>query len=369
MKKKIIFNSTILDDKPTGLGIYCKNIINKMNSELFEEILTTSALTTKIAEHEKKIKLNSKNKFLKVISRNFKVEKYLKNKKDIIYYSPTQHGTKQKGVKQIITIHDLMPLYYPKGRWHQYLYYKYILPKVILNSEKIITVSKNTKKDIIKEYGVAEEKISVIYNGHEKYQINTSEEDSEKLITSKYQCEKFFLMIGIHYEYKNLHTVIDAYAKINKLIKEKLIIVGNHDCKYGEFLRKKVINNGLENKVIFTSYISEEEKNILYRYSSALIYPSLYEGFGLPILEAMSNETLVLTSNKSSLPEVASDIGIIFNPEDPCSITEKMLYVCNLEEDIRMEIIQKGVKWVENFSWEKTAKEIENVINMVYYVR
>lgn len=172
--RKIVFNATILNDRPTGLGCYCKNIIDNIDSKLFDYILYTDNLS-ELPKNEfgkNKIILKNKhsNKLLSIISRNFGYKKWLSKHacENILHYSPTQHGVNNKKIKQIITVHDLMPLYYKEGRLQQYIYYKYLLKRVLRNSEVVITVSENTKKDIIKEYGIAPDKVRVIYNGFDK---------------------------------------------------------------------------------------------------------------------------------------------------------------------------------------------------------
>lgn len=367
--KNIYFNAMILNNKPTGLGVYCKNILSRLSKLDIDYVVYNSTLDiSKIIKdsniNQIKINCNSKNKLVSVLLRNYKFNS-LVNKKSkaekITVYSPTQHGVKGKNINQIITIHDLLPLIYPSGRYHQYFYYKYILPKIIKKAEKIITISENTKNDIIKYYGTDSEKVIVIYNGYDKPKL-IDKEYSVKYIENKYKVKDYLLMIGIHYRYKNLHNVIIAYSKIRTDINKKLVIVGNYNTKYGFELKKLVNELNLNKYVIFTGYIDEEDKNFMYQAANLFIYPSLYEGFGLPILEAMANGTPVICSNTSSLPEVAGNAALLFNPNSIDDI-ERCILLLTDEKDASTEaLIRKGYENIKRFSWENTVLKIKEVL-------
>ena len=366
--KKLIFNATILNNKQTGLGVYTKNILFRLlKCGSIDTIIcdvndyTVNNIIGKVNCKVVPLEL-SKGRF-SVFKRNYKFSKFIKNnynKKDILVYSPTQHGLLGNEINQIVTIHDLMPLIYPKGRLHQYIYYKYLIPRYISKVDKIITVSENTKKDLVKFYNVNEDKVSVIYNGYDMNNRFTKEE-SKSYILNKYKFGEFFLMVGIHYSYKNLHSVIKAYSQIYKELNAKLIIVGNSNVSYGQYLISLVDKLGLNDHVIFLGYVSDEDKDRLYKASKAFIYPSVYEGFGLPILEAMYNETPVLCSNTSSLPEVASSAAILFNPLDECEIINAMRKI-NSDNEVARKCIYAGTENIKRFSWDKAAEEVNKVI-------
>lgn len=362
--KKIIFNAMIIDDMPSGLGIYARNVLKHIDDNKIAYVISKISIKCNIKNVI--IKLNNKNKILSVFLRSHKFNNYVRKNRDYshVFYSPTQHGINIKGIKQIITIHDVTPLIYPHGRIHQYIYYKYILPGIMKKCEKIIAVSNNTKNDIKKHYNIEDTKIEVIYDGFDKPN-KVCVDESKKYIKNKYNIENYILLIGIHYKYKNLHSVIKAYSKIQKKIDEKIVIVGNYNVKYGKELMELVKENNLEDKVMFLGYVNDDDKNKLYQASKVFIYPSLYEGFGLPILEAMANQTPVLCSNTSSLPEVGGSAAEMFNPNDINKLSEKILYMCKLSNEERQTYIDNGIENIKRFSWEKSASEIEKVIEQI----
>lgn len=365
---KYIFNATILNDRLTGLGVYCKNILDRLENS-FDVVLYTDNYKKDIGQNGKDVilKVKSENKIKGIILRNRSFKKWINyNKgKNIIHYSPTQHGVRIKGIKQIITIHDLMPLYYPKGRIHQYFYYRVLLKRIINNSDLIITVSNNTKNDIIKEYKVNEDKVKVIYNGFDEVNYIIDKDYSKNYIKEKFDIEDYILMVGIHYKYKNLHSVIEAYDRNKDKLKAPLVIVGGTDTSYGKELMNLVKDKGLSNRIKFLGFVSNEDKNLLYQAAKLFIYPSLYEGFGLPVLEAMANGTLVTCSNTSSLPEVVGDAAHMFNPNNLQDIEKALLRMTNLSNEESMKYMNKAKIQLEKFSWDKCANEILEAINGV----
>lgn len=369
--KKIIFNAMIIDDKPTGLGIYSQNILRNIIKDYnrkVDKIICKDANYLHTSD-SKILELCYKEGKFGFIKRNYLFNKALNDldlSNDDIVYSPTHHGSLYSKAKQIITIHDLIPLKYPNGRYHQYFYYKYILPLIIKNSSKIITVSENTKNDVIKEYKVNPNKVHVVYNGCEQ-NIELNKERSIEYIKRKYNLSEYILMIGIHAEYKNLHSIIKAYNRLKDKIKNKLVIVGNDNCLYGKRLKKLVEELGLSEQVIFLGYIDENDKNMIYQAASLFVYPSKYEGFGLPILESMSNGTPIICSNTSSLPEVVVNKEIMFNPDNIEEIVIKIQKILFLDNKMREELVEKGFKNIKRFNWEKTTNEIVSIIDEIQF--
>ena len=360
--KRIVFNAMILNDRPTGLGVYCKNILSRIDIDKLNHILYIDNYEGRVnTTKDVVLKFDGSSKMKSILNRNLFMKKWISKQENIVHYSPTQHGVSNKNIKQIITVHDLMPLYFPEGRIHQFLYYKLFLKKIIRNSDLVITVSNNTKKDLIKEYKIKEDKVKVVYNGFDKPEV-LDKEESKDIVKDKFGVNDYILMIGIHYAYKNLHSVIEAYDLIKDEIDKPIVIVGNDDCKYGNQLKELVKSKGLEDRVLFLGYVSNEDKNRLYQAAKLFIYPSKYEGFGLPVLEAMANNTLVACSNTSSLPEVVGDAAIMFNPNSIEDIRDSIKQVYNLTADEYLKFIEKGNIQISKFSWDKCASEVEREI-------
>lgn len=273
---------------------------------------------------------------------------------------------KFKNIKKVVTVHDMILYIFGELKnMIDFTRYKFLMPKVLKTTDKIIAVSENTKKDLINYLKISEEKIKVIHEAaHTRYKpLNKNDVDDFR---EKYGLkEPFILYVGSFLPHKNIPTLIKAFYKLKKQnqIKHKLLLCGKK-YKIDEVLRIiKELN--LENEVIFTGYIPTEHLPYLYNIADLFVYPSLYEGFGLPPLEAMACGTPVITSNTSSLPEVVGEGGIMINPRDIDALTEAIHKVLN-DEELRKELSKKGLQRAKKFNWKKTAKETLKVYEEVY---
>ncbi|MDQ5954196.1 MAG: hypothetical protein QG583_124, partial [Patescibacteria group bacterium] len=232
----------------------------------------------------------------------------------------------------------------------------------VIKAKKIITISEATKSDIIKFYKVSGEKIHVIYPGIKPSLLSNSHMSNDD-VKKKYAIDsKFILFVGTLQPRKNIARLIEAFSLLND--KEvKLVIVGKKGWKYEEILEapKKF---GCEEKVVFLNFVPEEDLQVLYKNAELFAFPSLYEGFGLPVLEAMKFNCPVLTSNVSSLPEAGGDAAHYCNPESTESIKEGIEKILE-DRKYRVNLIEKGKENIKKFSWEKAAKETLAVLTEV----
>lgn len=273
----------------------------------------------------------------------------------------------KKKAKTVVTIHDLIPLIFPKdfpsgikGKLG------YFLQRTALkNVSAIITDSQNSKKDIIKYLSINENKISVVYLAAAK-EFKPKNEKEILEIRKKYNLpEKFVLYVGDINANKNLIQLIEAFSEINNSYpKLHLVLVGrafkNHKLAQVEEIKEKIASNKLEDKVHIISNVPLDPSNDLvaiYNAASVYIQPSLYEGFGLPILEAFACGTPVVASNVSSIPEITGDAAILFNPNSIQQIASGIIKATTLSETKRKKLIEKGILQAKKFSWKKTAQE------------
>ncbi len=258
--------------------------------------------------------------------------------------------------KSIITIHDLAmyknPKWFPDGGFFNK---KILIPASIYKAKKIIAVSDNTKRDLIKYFKVKSSKIKVILEGVEDY--NKIEIDENK-INSKFKfTDPYFLFISTLEPRKNATRLIEGFAeflKINDDKNFKLVLAGKKGWKYDSIF-EKIKELKLEQKVIYVGYVSQEEKIYLLRNAFTFVFPTLYEGFGLPILEAMNMGVPIITSNVASIPELVIDNAILIDPRNIDSIKLAMLKIANNEE-LRINLSEKGKGISVNFKWLETAK-------------
>lgn len=250
---------------------------------------------------------------------------------------------------QVITICDLSFLRNPK--WFSrkfYFYYKFLIPQIARNSLKIITISEFSKNEIVNLLNVHEGKIKVIHCGTAEEFVNLK--DNNSVIDNR---KRYILSVSTLDPRKNLESLILAFRKL-KVPDLQLIIVGS---KNNVFTGNKLTNLiNADRNIIFTGYVSDRELKSLYRNAELFVYPSLYEGFGLPPLEAMVCGVPVVVSNTASLPEVCGDAVYYVDPYSVESIAEG-IYMVLTDEGLRQGLIQKGLERAKLFSWEKSAKD------------
>lgn len=267
----------------------------------------------------------------------------------------------------IVTIHDLTLSLFPgrkMTKWYHRLGYHLTIKNAVKKAKKVIAVSNNTKQDIVSHLKIPEEKISVIHNGiNPQFRLVEDIKQVEKTL-KKYDIKKNFLLYtGVWRNHKNLTGLIEAFniLKTEKKLDLNLVITGNPDPNYPEVL-KTIKELKLGKDVLMPGLVSEEELVHLYNGATIYTFPSFYEGFGLPPLEAMRCGTPVAASNNSSIPEVCGeDNAVFFNPKDPQDIAEKieMLYK---DVELQASLMFKGMQHSQKFSWETMAKKTYEII-------
>ncbi len=288
---------------------------------------------------------------------------YQKREVDV-FFSPAHYIPRFCPVPAVVTVHDLSYLYYPDDFLKSDLYKLTNWTKYAVNhARKIIAVSKTTKKDIIKSYDLPENKIEVIYNGYEKPAVKHSRFADEKIIGAV--DKPFVLYVGTLQPRKNINILISAFAKFKQLYPQfSLIIAGKKGWLFDQ-IYDKVSNLGLNDDVFLTDYVTDNQLLLLYKKAFCFVMPSFYEGFGIPILEAMSHDCPVISSFASSLPEVGGEACLYFDPNNVSDLVEK-LTLLKEDEKLRKELVQKGKERIKEFSWdgcgEETLKIIKNVI-------
>jgi len=298
----------------------------------------------------------------------YSVPKILKKVKADLFISPDGYLSLKSKVPQLAVIHDLNFEHFPKDLpWIITLYYRYFFPRFARKANRIATVSEFSKKDIQERYLISADKIDVVYNGANTMFHPVS--DVEKLaVKEKYTfgCD-YFIFIGALLPRKNLKNLFLAFDIFRKStsFNHKLLIVGARKWWTKEI---EAVYNQMQfkNDVIFTGRLGEEELNSCLASASALTYVSYFEGFGIPILEAFRCEVPVITSNVTSMPEVAGDAALLTDPFNPADIADAMKKIVS-DKDLGMKMIIKAKLIQQKFSWDITANllwnSIEKVIN------
>ncbi len=287
---------------------------------------------------------------------------------DLVFFPNIIFGAVGKNTKVIATIHDLSFERYPeyfswKRRfWHIFINSK----KICRRADKIIAVSDSTAGDIASLYGVEKEKITVIPSAiSDNFYIINRNDNKLIEVKEKYNLPfKFILYLGTIEPRKNILGIIRAYNQLQEiaiknsneeLARYKLVIAGSSGW-LGEEIFEEIERSKFKEKIILPGFIKDADKPFVYNLSSLFVYPSFFEGFGFPPLEAMACGVPVIASNNSSLPEICGDAAILIDPHKPEEIFEAMQQIL-MDKILREKLIQKGLEKSKEFNWKKTAEK------------
>ncbi len=363
---KIAFDGKRFFSNASGLGNYSRDLVrilaiyfpenryilfNKNQSERGKEILNLPNVSFRVV---------SKGN----LSRQFKMGKDAQNADADIFHGLSGElplKWNNKSIKKVVTIHDLIFLRFPK-------YYSFFDRKIHFwkfgkaaeQADLIIAISEQTKRDIIKYLKVPESKIRVVYQGcHQSFKEIHSSEFLNSVKEKFNLPEKFVLNVGTIEERKNLLNIVKA---INGT-EIPLVVIGKK-TKYFNKVQKFIKKNKLLNQVIFLENVSMEELAAIYKLSKIFVYPSFFEGFGIPVIEALFSGTAVITGNTSSLPEAGGPESLYVNPYQMEDLKSKILFLWNNKAE-RKRRAEKGLEYVQRFTDENIARELMNVYSEV----
>ena len=375
---RIGIDCRIYSEKFTGIGRYTKELVNQlieMNRERgfpHELVLFFNHAEYREFEESKNVKKVLVNAKHYSWAEQTKFSKILKKEKLDHVHFPHFNLPILYRRPFTVTIHDLTITLFPLKKKEitakikkvfQRIAYKMIIKNAVKKAKKVIAVSKNTKNDIVEMLNVAEDKIEVVYNGLSPYYKQLQDpQDSHKTLKKYNITKQFFLYTGVWRHHKNLPRLIKAFALLKRQgLDAQLVLTGNQKSRYPE-ITEAIKEENLEDSVILPGFVSEEE--LLHLYNAALFYvfPSLYEGFGLPPLESMACGTPVLASNISSIPEICGENNaVLFDPYDTDDIAEK-IHALYKDAPKQADLVERGIERASNFRWKKMAKETFDVI-------
>jgi glycosyltransferase involved in cell wall biosynthesis len=363
--QKILINGLQLSDKNTGVQYYTKNLFEQLiklkNNNYNFQLLKIPAAGNQLF---KKYRLH------RILFENLFLPNLLRKSKFDLYHSTNYILPLFFNFPAVLTVHDLITLDYPQFcNFKSVLYFRLFLPNSIKKATKIIVLSTKVKEDILKRFNIRPENIEVVYPGIspifkkivDKYILNE--------ICIKYNLpNQYILFVGNIEPKKNLERLVKAFHLVRKSseLRHKLVIAGKKGWKYNSVF--KTINNlKLGNEIIFTNYVPEEDLPGIYSMADLFVFPSLYEGFGFPPLEAMASEIPVIVSNKGALPEITGGLCLEVDPYNPLEMAKGIQKLLT-DKNLREKYIRQGHDWVKQYTWEKAAGDTlriyEQAINM-----
>ena len=345
IRESLLINLSCLTAKPTGLATYAMNVFPQLQP-LKPTLLVPQSIPpykcypvpTNLSSDQ-----GTKGHIRRLAWTQLRLPLICHKLRSRLLFSPIPEAPLYSRCRYVVTVHDLIPLRFPVKFSRLTAYFRYYVPRVLEQAEHIICDSEATAKDITNFFNIQYNKITPILLAH----------DANNFRFLDLPTQNYFLYIGRHDPYKNLHRLITAFAALPNSRDYELWIAGPSDRRYTAEVKAFVEERNLTN-IKFLDYVAYDELAELINSAIALVFPSLWEGFGLPVLEAMACGTPVITSNLSSLPEVAGDAAILIDPYNLGEITAAMQAVAN-DAGLRNKLRQAGLARSKQFSWTKTG--------------
>lgn len=379
---KIAINGTYIQERGSGLGVVNQNLIIKLMNE--DDSGSTDRLSQRqfdfqVYSYVEHLKFKDTQQVIAVDSslspdRGFtghikrilwyqtRLNQQLKYQQADLFFSPVAEGIFFPCIPQIVTVHDLISLKYPELSPKWKYYYLYALPFLLTQSQGIICVSEYTKQDIVKNYQLDPDSINVVYNG---YAQDLFYPQADPTILQQYGLDKYLLYVGDMRFYKNLARCLEAFDSL-PLKDYQFVITGKKDSFFYPEIERQTAKLAAQDRIIFLDYVPSQTLPILYSMAQALVFASLYEGFGLPVLEAMACGCPVITSKVTSIPEVGGDSVLYVDPYSVDSIAQGMYQILTNPE-LSTNLRHQGLARAKLFSWERTAEGVcqvlENCLN------
>jgi glycosyltransferase involved in cell wall biosynthesis len=352
-EKELLINMSFLMIRPTGTSNYALNIlpyISKINSIYLSPRLVCSSSHYQ-TPYGMTSEYGAKGHLRRLFWTQFQLSAIYKSMRSKLLFSPIPEAPLFTDCRFIVTAHDFIPLRFFDFPLPLTLYNKYYVHQVLEQSLHVTCNSLSTAKDLVDFCNISHKKVTVIPHAY----------DNNNFRLLDIPISNYFLYIGRQDTYKNLRRIVSAFRKMSNHKDYELWLVGPTDKRYTPALKKQVQELGIADQVKFLDYVPYDDLPKIISGAIALVFPSLWEGFGVPVLEAMACGTPVITSNLSSLPEVAGDAAILIDPYRVEEITDAMQAIAN-DTRLRSHLSQLGLQRAKQFSWEKTGQATVEVL-------
>lgn len=360
MKIGIDIRSTV--KRKTGIGYYTLNLINSLAAA---DKKNQYFLYSKISflNRKKTSPLLPGENFNNLTNRLKLSSRWVLRDLDV-FHTSSFDLFKPRDVKLVLVVHDVIHRVYPSG--HAYQTVERVekdLRRILPQADRIIVPSSSTKNDLLKFYGVEENKLRVVYPGvSQEEDFSESNRPQNKPVLAKYNITRpFILYVGTLEPRKNVEGLISAYRRLKRKddFKYQLVIVGMKGWLY-EKIFDLIKEWELDQDVIFTDYVRREDLRVFYREAAVFVYPSFYEGAGLPVLEAFTFGVPVITSNVSAVAEIAADAAVLINPYKPQEIADAISNIV-YNAELKNRLKEKGIDRAKEFRWDTAAQKTIDV--------
>jgi glycosyltransferase involved in cell wall biosynthesis len=367
---KIAINASIVDPFLSGLGIYAVHLFKelaKLHDDVVvytshPEVCEVNSTRFRRIGWRVQISYGRMGHLRRLIWTQMVLPLRLLADRATLLFSPLPEGMLLPTIPQVIVVHDILPLRFPQEYPRQQYYFRYLVPAMLNKARAVVTGSESTRQDLLTFYRLEASKIHVVPDGYDqsRYRVGLL----SQAIKQQYGLPSYLLYVGNLLPHKNLHRLLQAFAPISRKFPHTLVIAGRKDPRCYPPLEAEARALGVQDRVRFLDYVPAADLPALYAAADVFVLPSLYEGFGLPILEAMACGTPVIAAYTSSMPEVASDAAMLVDPYDVPAISmaiESALGDVGMREAMR----RRGLARVAQFSWARTALMLLKILEKV----
>lgn len=366
MKFRVAVNASIYDGRPTGLGVYTFNLVRALaqlpiNLETFvstPECFPRSIVIGRSGQPS----LGLRGHLRRLLWTQTGLRRLCRRLKADILLNPVPEGLIGSCIPQITVVHDVIPLLFPRDYPRHQWYFRHYIPLVLRSSAVVVAVSERTRLDVIERYRLPRDSVMVIPAGvdHRLYTpgINATS------VVSRFHLDHYVLYAGSLSPHKNLERLVLAFARLQDSV--TLAVAGYRDPRYWPRLARLAARSGVSDRVRFLGYVTDGELAALYAGARAVVVPSLYEGFGLPVLEAMACGAPVIASSAGAVPEVAGEAALLVDPYDEAGWATAIQRVLD-DRELALRLRSQGIARAQQFTWEAAAERMLEVINAVLY--
>lgn len=359
--------TTIYTSRPTGLGVYTINMVNELaglHDDLVVWTVDDSMLTVdpdRIRRVMQPFRFLGNHLFqLRALWVESVLPALVRKERVDVLYTTIPNAMSRPPVPQVVTVHDLIPLKFPQDAPRTVrLNFRYRLPGILARSAAVIAVSDFTRRDVLETYDLDPGKVTVVGEGYEEH-LFRGEYDPRVLESHGLGAGGYYLYVGNASARKNLPQLIRAFAAVASAVPCDLVLAGSKSPSERRELESAAEKAGILGRVRFLDYVPRDHLPSLLSGAIAFVFPSLYEGFGLPVLEALACGVVVVAANTTSIPEVAGDAALYVDPTDEKSLAEALLRA--RDPDLRRVLSRRGRERCRMFDWKDAARRVLAVI-------
>jgi glycosyltransferase involved in cell wall biosynthesis len=364
---RLIVNASIVGERPTGLGLYSINLVRALD-RLREDLVVFTSCPEALGPLRGRMRAvpaavrperGGRGHLARLAWLQTAGRIRVRREAGSVLLNTVPEGVLDRSIAQVTVVHDLLPLAFPADYPRQQLYFRHLVPRMLRTARAVVADSESTRQDVARRYALPVERVRVIHPGLDPTMFHP---DGERPRGAG-RGAPYLLFVGNLMPHKNVLRLLEAFARLAPR-RCRLVIRGSGRPAHVRAVRDRIEGLGLGGAVRLVPYATDAGLRALYAGAVALVFPSLVEGFGLPVLEAMACGTPVITSNASSLPEVAGDAALLVDPGDTGALAgamERVLGDPTLREDLR----SRGLRHAKAFTWERTAAEIASLVDQL----